>query len=92
MSRLLTTVCKTVAISIQTCSNGSFGGAENPGSFRDAADELVSVQEYKSDVRKRLINDGYRIWGIVGYQYSSITGLPTAARTFKLPNPMYYVA
>ncbi|KAK4266205.1 hypothetical protein QN277_027162 [Acacia crassicarpa] len=60
--------------------------------LRDYADELVSVRTYKSDVRRKLISQGYRIWGIVGDQYSSIEGLPSAGRTFKLPNPMYYVA
>ncbi|KAF7837427.1 Acid phosphatase 1 [Senna tora] len=60
--------------------------------LRGEADELVSVQKYKSDVRKQLMSEGYRIWGIVGDQYSSIEGLPSARRAFKLPNPMYYVA
>ncbi|KAI4345878.1 hypothetical protein L6164_012965 [Bauhinia variegata] len=60
--------------------------------LRNPDDELVSVEKYKSDVRKQLEKDGYRIWGIVGDQYSSIEGLPSAKRTFKLPNPMYYVA
>lgn len=59
---------------------------------RDVANEFVSVKKYKSDVRKQLINDGYRIWGILGDQYSSIEGLPSTKRAFKLPNPMYYVA
>ncbi|KAI4318157.1 hypothetical protein L6164_025960 [Bauhinia variegata] len=60
--------------------------------LRDSANEFVSVEKYKSDVRRELIKDGYRIWGIVGDQYSSIEGLPSAKRVFKLPNPMYYVA
>ncbi|XP_057431603.1 acid phosphatase 1-like [Lotus japonicus] len=60
--------------------------------FRDPANELVSVKKYKSDVRKQLMNDGYRIWGIVGDQYSSFEGIPSAGRAFKLPNPIYYVA
>ncbi|KAK9905989.1 hypothetical protein M0R45_000115 [Rubus argutus] len=31
-------------------------------------------------------------WGILGDQYSSIEGLPRTKRTFKLPNPLYYVS
>jgi len=58
---------------------------------RDTANEFVSVKKYKSDVRKELMNGGYRIWGILGDQYSSIEGIPSHIRTFKLPNPMYYV-
>ncbi|KAJ7954662.1 Acid phosphatase 1 [Quillaja saponaria] len=60
--------------------------------LRCPADELKSVGKYKADVRKQLINDGYHIWGILGDQYSSIEGLPSSTRAFKLPNPLYYVA
>ncbi|KAL5796466.1 hypothetical protein ACOSQ2_001286 [Xanthoceras sorbifolium] len=60
--------------------------------LRGLEDEHMKVQQYKSQVRKRLINNGYRIWGIIGDQWSSIEGLPTAKRTFKLPNSMYYLS
>ncbi|KAG8369852.1 hypothetical protein BUALT_Bualt14G0056700 [Buddleja alternifolia] len=60
--------------------------------LRGTDDENKDIQKYKADVRKQLISKGYRIWGILGDQYSSIEGLPTAKRTFKLPNPLYYVA
>ncbi|KAE9589772.1 hypothetical protein Lal_00021568 [Lupinus albus] len=60
--------------------------------LRDSADELVSVAKYKSDARKQFIKNGYRIWGIVGDQYSSFEEPPSCTRGFKLPNPMYYVA
>ncbi len=54
---------------------------------------MKGVQNYKADVRKQLIEEaGYRIWGILGDQFSSIEGLPAAKRTFKLPNPLYYVS
>ncbi|XP_057502939.1 acid phosphatase 1-like [Actinidia eriantha] len=55
-------------------------------------EEYKSVQKYKADARRELIDQGYRIWGIVGDQWSSIEGSPTAKRTFKLPSPMYYVS
>ncbi|GFP83406.1 acid phosphatase 1 [Phtheirospermum japonicum] len=60
--------------------------------LRDTNDENKDIQKYKADVRKQLSNNGYRIWGILGDQWSSIEGLPTPKRTFKLPNPLYYVA
>lgn len=59
---------------------------------RSVEDECKMVQEYKASVRSELINNGYRIWGILGDQWSSIRGIPTARRTFKLPNSLYYVA
>ncbi|KAL8227373.1 hypothetical protein R6Q57_017205 [Mikania cordata] len=60
--------------------------------LRSVEDECKTVQEYKAGVRNELINNGYRIWGILGDQWSSLRGLPTARRTFKLPNSLYYVA
>ncbi|XVF81038.1 hypothetical protein PTKIN_Ptkin15bG0124500 [Pterospermum kingtungense] len=58
--------------------------------LRGLDDEYVQVQQYKSQVRKELVDQGYRIWGIIGDQWSSLKGLPDAKRTFKLPNSIYY--
>ncbi|WCJ38193.1 HAD superfamily subfamily IIIB acid phosphatase [Euphorbia peplus] len=60
--------------------------------LRGSEDEISNVQEYKGRARKRLMDQGYRIWGIIGDQWSSINGPPFAKRTFKLPNSMYYVS
>lgn len=60
--------------------------------YRGVDNEWQSIQNFKSDVRKQLINKGYSIWGILGDQWSSIEGLPSAKRAFKLPNPLYYTA
>lgn len=59
---------------------------------RGLDDELMEVRKYHSKVRQQLVEEGYRIWGIVGDQWSSFEGLPIAKRTFKLPNSMYYIA
>ncbi|EOX94345.1 HAD superfamily, subfamily IIIB acid phosphatase [Theobroma cacao] len=60
--------------------------------LRGLDDEYMQVQQYKSQVRKRLVDQGYRIWGIIGDQWSSLKGLPDAKRTFKLPNSIYYLS
>ncbi|KAJ7977187.1 Acid phosphatase 1 [Quillaja saponaria] len=60
--------------------------------LRGLEDEFMEVKKYQSRVRQRLVDEGYRIWGIVGDQWSSFEGLPGAKRTFKLPNSMYYIA
>uniref|UniRef100_A0A6M2EDA5 Acid phosphatase n=1 Tax=Populus davidiana TaxID=266767 RepID=A0A6M2EDA5_9ROSI len=60
--------------------------------LRGLEDDLMKVQQYKSEARQRLIKEGYRIWGITGDQWSSVEGLPAAKRTFKLPNSMYYLS
>ncbi|CAN1144908.1 Acid phosphatase 1 [Linum perenne] len=60
--------------------------------LRGPDDEQIGVVDYKANVRQRLINDGYKLWGIVADQYSSFAGYPRTGRTFKLPNPLYYVS
>lgn len=47
---------------------------------------------YKSAERKKLEEKGYRIIGNTGDQWSDILGTNTGNRTFKLPDPMYYIA
>ncbi|XP_021893783.1 acid phosphatase 1-like [Carica papaya] len=59
--------------------------------LRGFEDEYMKVEDYKAEVRRKLVGQGYRIWGIIGDQWSSLNGLPSAKRTFKLPNSMYYV-
>lgn len=46
---------------------------------------------FKSQIRKELMDQGYRIWGNVGDQWSDLQGDCTGNRTFKIPNPMYFV-
>ncbi|CAM8911724.1 unnamed protein product [Rhodiola kirilowii] len=60
--------------------------------LRGDENECKDAVTFKAGARKDLLNKGYRLWGIVGDQWSSILGSPTAKRTFKLPNPVYYVA
>eukprot|EP00897_Mesotaenium_endlicherianum_P009314 jgi/Mesen1/8410/ME000471S07727 len=47
---------------------------------------------FKSRARERLEQSGYRILGGLGDQWSDLQGPHHGARTFKLPNPMYYIA
>ncbi|XP_078177126.1 acid phosphatase 1-like [Carex rostrata] len=47
---------------------------------------------YKSGKRAELEAEGYRIYGNSGDQWSDLFGLPMAVRSFKLPNPMYYIS
>ncbi|KAL0435555.1 UNVERIFIED_CONTAM: Acid phosphatase 1 [Sesamum radiatum] len=62
------------------------------GPVLDLEDENKRVKNYKAEARKRLVDEGYRIWGIVGDQWSSFDGAPAAKRTFKLPNSLYYIS
>ncbi|KAK7255486.1 hypothetical protein RIF29_28897 [Crotalaria pallida] len=46
---------------------------------------------FKSGQRKELEENGYRIVGNMGDQWGDILGASPGNRTFKLPDPMYYV-
>ncbi|KAF5793337.1 putative Acid phosphatase [Helianthus annuus] len=48
--------------------------------------------EYKSSKRKELVEGGYRIRGNMGDQWSDLLGSNPGDRTFKVPDPMYYIA
>lgn len=51
-----------------------------------------SAVVYKSAQRKILEEeDGYRIVGNIGDQWSDLFGTNIGLRTFKLPDPMYYI-
>ncbi|XP_028778949.1 stem 28 kDa glycoprotein-like [Neltuma alba] len=47
---------------------------------------------YKSAEREKLVKSGYRIVGNTGDQWSDILGSYTGRRTFKLPDPLYYLS
>ncbi|KAD4889327.1 hypothetical protein E3N88_21400 [Mikania micrantha] len=49
------------------------------------------AEVYKSGERKALEEDGYRIRGNMGDQWSDLIGTNTGDRSFKLPNPLYYI-
>ncbi|CAN1151586.1 Acid phosphatase 1, partial [Linum perenne] len=47
---------------------------------------------YKSEKRTWMLEQGYRIVGNSGDQWSDLLGCPISNRSFKIPNPMYYIA
>ncbi|XP_076907300.1 acid phosphatase 1-like [Bidens hawaiensis] len=46
---------------------------------------------YKSTKRKEIEEGGYRIRGNMGDQWSDLLGSNPGDRTFKMPDPMYYI-
>lgn len=46
---------------------------------------------YKSEKRNDMVEEGYRILGNSGDQWSDLLGSSVSIRSFKLPNPMYYI-
>eukprot|EP00268_Persea_americana_P041954 TRINITY_DN41941_c0_g1_i2.p1 TRINITY_DN41941_c0_g1~~TRINITY_DN41941_c0_g1_i2.p1 ORF type:complete len:296 (-),score=36.53 TRINITY_DN41941_c0_g1_i2:83-844(-) len=59
--------------------------------LRSPAYRGLGAVPFKSEARKKLVAEGYKIWGNVGDQWSDLLGDCAGDRTFKLPNPMYYV-
>ncbi|KAF8393466.1 hypothetical protein HHK36_021710 [Tetracentron sinense] len=60
--------------------------------LRGSSDENTTGVVYKSGQRKKLEKKGYRILGNMGDQWSDILGTHTGNRTFKVPDPMYYIS
>ncbi|KAH9762695.1 acid phosphatase-like protein [Citrus sinensis] len=60
--------------------------------LRGPSDQGKPATVYKSEKRLELVNEGYRIHGSSGDQWSDLLGFAKAERSFKLPNPMYYIA
>ncbi|KDP33773.1 hypothetical protein JCGZ_07344 [Jatropha curcas] len=59
--------------------------------LRGVSDQGKPATLYKSQKRLELVNEGYRIHGSSGDQWSDLLGFATAERSFKIPNPMYYI-
>jgi hypothetical protein len=58
---------------------------------RAVVDRNKTAMTYKSEKRKEMEAQGYRILGNSGDQWSDLLGSSVAVRSFKLPNPMYYI-
>lgn len=59
---------------------------------RQPSERGTTLAVYKSKKRGELVNQGYRIIGNIGDQWSDLSGDYAGNRTFKLPNPMFYAA
>ncbi|XVF49082.1 hypothetical protein PTKIN_Ptkin03bG0240000 [Pterospermum kingtungense] len=59
--------------------------------LRGPSDQGTLATVYKSERRSDLEKEGYRIHGSSGDQWSDLLGFALAKRSFKLPNPMYYI-
>ncbi|XP_042399325.1 acid phosphatase 1-like [Zingiber officinale] len=59
--------------------------------LRQSDDHGKKAVVYKSERRAALEAEGFRIHGNSGDQWSDLLGWATSTRSFKLPNPMYYI-
>ncbi|XXG43043.1 hypothetical protein AAC387_Pa01g3168 [Persea americana] len=59
--------------------------------LRGQDDQGKTATIYKSERRREMLKEGYRILGNSGDQWSDILGFSMSNRSFKLPNPMYHV-
>nr|AMS24685.1 VSP-like protein 2 [Ipomoea batatas]GMC65819.1 acid phosphatase 1-like [Ipomoea batatas] len=54
-------------------------------------DHVKSATTYKSEKRSQMVEEGFRIVGNSGDQWSDLLGSSMSQRSFKLPNPMYFI-
>eukprot|EP00249_Psilotum_nudum_P019512 c27288_g1_i1 orf=380-1309(-) len=59
--------------------------------MRSEEEAHLSSGYYKSKHRLEIQNRHYRIQATIGDQWSDIIGPATGQRTFKIPNPIYYI-
>nr|CAN74377.1 hypothetical protein VITISV_039733 [Vitis vinifera] len=59
--------------------------------LRGSNDHGKQATVYKSEKRSEMVKEGYRIVGNSGDQWSDLLGSEMSLRSFKLPNPMYYI-
>ncbi|KQK17990.1 acid phosphatase 1 isoform X2 [Brachypodium distachyon] len=60
--------------------------------LRQPSDIGKTAVQYKSERRAVMEAEGFKILGNSGDQWSDLIGLPMATRSFKLPNPMYFIS
>ncbi|KAJ0095013.1 hypothetical protein Patl1_15816 [Pistacia atlantica] len=59
--------------------------------LKGISDQGKPTDLYNSEKRSELVKEGYKIHGSSGDQWSDLVGFVVAERSFKLPNPMYYI-
>lgn len=59
--------------------------------LRSSGDHGKTATRLKSEKRTELVDEGYQIVGNSGDQWSDLLGSSLSIRSFKLPNPMYYI-
>ncbi|KAL1201192.1 Acid phosphatase 1 [Cardamine amara subsp. amara] len=59
--------------------------------LRSLDDKHKTATIFKSEKRDEMVKEGYRIRGNSGDQWSDLLGFAMSERSFKLPNPMYYI-
>ncbi|KAI3762384.1 hypothetical protein L1987_52813 [Smallanthus sonchifolius] len=60
--------------------------------LRGEEDHEKTAVAYKSDKRKEIMEEGFRIIGNSGDQWSDLIGSYVSMRSFKLSNPMYFIS
>jgi acid phosphatase len=59
--------------------------------LRNSEERTLNTIVYKSQRRKKIVADGYRLILSVGDQWSDLNGEPKAEVSVKLPNPFYFL-
>ncbi|KAL8539562.1 hypothetical protein ACS0TY_001243 [Phlomoides rotata] len=79
------------SITVENLSKAGFGVWEKL-ILRSVEDHEKTAIKYKSDKRNELVEEGYRLLGNSGDQWSDLLGPCMSNRSFKLPNPILYMS
>nr|XP_043617358.1 acid phosphatase 1-like [Erigeron canadensis] len=60
--------------------------------LRGAEDHGKTAEAFKSEKRKEIMEEGFRIIGNSGDQWSDLLDSAVSLRSFKLSNPMYFIS
>ncbi|KAI4383047.1 hypothetical protein MLD38_008928 [Melastoma candidum] len=81
---------KQRAVTVENLINAGFQNWDEL-ILRAPGDQGKHAVVYKSEKREEMAKEGYRILGNSGDQWSDLLGSSMSSRSFKLPNPMYYI-
>ncbi|KFK39517.1 hypothetical protein AALP_AA3G254300 [Arabis alpina] len=59
--------------------------------LRGHKDQGKAAVQYKSEQRESMVKLGFKLHGNTGDQWSDLEGFAVATRSFKVPNPLYYI-
>ncbi|KAK4358254.1 hypothetical protein RND71_023864 [Anisodus tanguticus] len=77
-------------VTVENLMNAGFHGWDKL-ILRGSDDHGKTATTFKSERRNEMIEEGFRIVGNSGDQWSDLLGSSMSNRSFKLPNPIYYI-
>ncbi|VVB11160.1 unnamed protein product [Arabis nemorensis] len=78
------------SITVSNLHDAGYSGWEHL-LLRGHEDQGKAAVQYKSEQRAKMVKLGFKLHGNTGDQWSDLEGFAVADRSFKVPNPLYYI-